>query len=151
MDSIRTKRNQEKISNFLLVLWNSADEKILIFSSPEFLLLDPWKTTTQSLMRHDMLRLIFTDEVRQFVMFRCTFRPEFTLLKESLFQCLHFIHLWNMLDNNCHDFVFVPTLLQEFTLGIYSLHQRHQHCCIMIHHLMANYVFWIEMMERNPT
>ena len=32
------------------------------------------------------LRLVCVDEVHQFVMFGCTFRPEFSLLKDSLFK-----------------------------------------------------------------
>ena len=86
LDSIRTKRNQDKLSNLLKHIPSDTDATIFIFSSPEFLLKEPWKQTIDSLIERGLLRLICIDEVHQFVMFGCTFRPEFALLKESLMK-----------------------------------------------------------------
>ena len=47
----------------------------------------------QTLIRNNTLRLACVDEVHQFVMFGCTFRPMFGLLKQSLFNYLTY-------DNN---------------------------------------------------
>ena len=85
LDSIRTKRNQDKLSNLLHNLPCDTDATMFIFSSPEFLLKDPWKTTMEALIERGLLRLTCIDEVHQFVMFGCTFRPQFVLLKDSLF------------------------------------------------------------------
>ena len=42
----------------------------------------------QALMHKNMLRLACIDEVHQFVVFGCAFRPAFCLLKDSLFNCV---------------------------------------------------------------
>ena len=90
LDSIRSKRNQDKLSNFLRTLPMNTDVTIFIFSSPEFLLKEPWISTMKTIILNGLLRLICIDEVHQFVMFGCTFRPEFALLKESLFKNITF-------------------------------------------------------------
>jgi superfamily II DNA helicase RecQ len=88
LDSIRSERNQQKLSKLLEHLPPNSDATIFLFSSPEFLLKEPWKTCIQSLIKKNTLRLVCIDEVHQFVMFGCTFRPTFGLLKESLFRYL---------------------------------------------------------------
>ena len=86
LDSIRMKRNQDKLSKLLHDLPSNTDATIFLFSSPEFLLKDPWMTAMQDLIERGLLRLVCIDEVHQFVMFGCTFRPQFVLLKDSLFK-----------------------------------------------------------------
>ena len=86
LDSIRSKKNQDSLSNMLLGLTKNTDATIFIFSSPEYLLKEPWNLTMQQLIEKGTLRLVCIDEVHQFVMFGCTFRPEFGLLKDTLFK-----------------------------------------------------------------
>ena len=114
LDSIRTKHNQDMVSNLLLSLPSNTDATIFIFSSPEFLLKDPWKKTMQSLIHNRMLRLICIDEVHQFVMFGCTFRPDFSLLKESLFKYLHL----NNDSSQASIHLKVPLLLMTATFNV---------------------------------
>ena len=95
LDSIRTKRNQDKLCKLLVNLPDNTDATIFLFSSPEYLLNDPWKHTMQTLINKSLLRLVCIDEVHQFVMFGCTFRPNFGLLKKSLFQ-----HMISHKDHN---------------------------------------------------
>ena len=86
LDSIRTKRNQDKLCYLLNNLPKETDATMFMFSSPEFLTKEPWKTTTQTLIDNGLLRLVCVDEAHQFVMFGVTFRPDFGLLKDSLFE-----------------------------------------------------------------
>ena len=86
IDSIRTKTKQDNLANMLVSLSPNTDATIFLFSSPEFLLKEPWNSMIQTLLDNNLLRLICVDEAHQFVMFGYTFRPEFGLLKESLFQ-----------------------------------------------------------------
>ena len=69
---------------------------------------------------YGMLRLICINEVHQFVMFGCTFRPEFTLLKQSLFQYLH-LNDDNIPSINNSQFSIhlkVPLLLMTATFNV---------------------------------
>ena len=88
LDSIRSPTNEGILSNMLLGLKQNTDATIFIFSSPEYLLKEPWKSTMPQLIENGMLRLVCIDEVHQFVMFGCAFRPEFGLLKDTLFKKL---------------------------------------------------------------
>ena len=88
IDSIRTKTNQDKLANMLISLPPTTDASIFLFSSPEFLLKEPWTSMIETLLERSLLRLVCIDEVHQFVMFGYTFRPEFGLLRDSLFKKL---------------------------------------------------------------
>ena len=88
IDSIRTKINEDKLANMLISLSPNTDASIFLFSSPEFLLKEPWNSMIETLLEKSLLRLVCIDEVHQFVMFGYTFRPEFGLLKDSLFKKL---------------------------------------------------------------
>ena len=88
LDSIRTKRNEDKASNALTTLPNNTNASIFLFSSPECLSKEPWMTMIETLIGKGSLRLVCVDEAHQFVMFGCAFRPEFSLLKDSLFEKL---------------------------------------------------------------
>ena len=86
LDSIRTKRNDEKVSNLVTTLANNTNASTFLFSTPEYLLKNPWMTMIETLIDKRLLRLVCVDEAHQFAMFGCAFRPEFSLLKDSLFK-----------------------------------------------------------------
>jgi len=113
LDSIRTKRNQDKLCKLLVNLPDNTDATIFLFSSPEYLLNDPWKDTMKCLINKNILRLVCIDEVHQFVMFGCTFRPDFGLLKQSLFQ-----HMISQKQNELGVKLNVPLLLMTATFNI---------------------------------
>ena len=119
LDSIRTKRNEDKLCYLLNNLPKETDATIFIFSSPEFLIKEPWKTTIQTLIANGLLRLVCIDEVHQFVMFGITFRPDFGLLKDSLFEQI-IINNSTLPSNETQLSVYlkVPLLLMTATFNI---------------------------------
>ena len=70
--------------------------------------------TTQHLTRNGMLRLICTVKVQRLIIFGCTFRAEFVLLEQSLFQYLH-LNNGNVLQMDNYHF---PTHLKVILLLI---------------------------------
>ena len=73
INSIQSKTNQDKLANMLITLSPNTDATIFLFSSPRFLLKEPWNLIIQTLLDNNLLRLVCVDEVHQFVIFGCTF------------------------------------------------------------------------------
>ena len=55
LDLIRTKRNKDKVSNLLTTLPSNTNATIFLFSSPEYLLKEPWMTMIQTLILNGLL------------------------------------------------------------------------------------------------
>lgn len=62
---------------------------IIIFTSPESLLLDIWKPLLNIIILNRILTMICIDEVHQFVEFGITFRKEFSKLKNLISTLMH--------------------------------------------------------------
>ena len=83
LDSIKRPNLIEKLKNKLDSLTKTTNVTIFLYSSPECLLREPWKSMVIGLINRQVLKLVCVDEVHLFVMFGVTFRKEFTLLKSS--------------------------------------------------------------------
>lgn len=86
LDSYKKGTDKKHLCNFISNLNDKCLTSIFLFSSPEKLLQQPWKSMVQNVIRNNMLKLICIDEVHQFVSFGSSFRPIFSHLKESLFK-----------------------------------------------------------------
>ena len=91
---------------------------IFLYTSPECLLREPWKSLMVRLIDKEILNLVCIDEIHLFVMFGITFRKEFTALRSSFLR-----HLLSNVDPRymyssglCCDLK-VPLLLMTATLN----------------------------------
>ena len=88
LDSIKKPHLIKKLEEKLRGLGKQSNITIFIYTSPECLLREPWRSMFVGLINSKVLKLVCVDEVHLFVMFGATFRKEFTLLKESFFKFL---------------------------------------------------------------
>lgn len=66
---------------------------IFLYTSPECLLCEPWKTLMVTLLDWRLLKLVCVNDIHLFVMFSITFRKEFKTLKTAFFR-----HLLNTIN-----------------------------------------------------
>ena len=65
---------------------SSVIKSLILFTSPESLLLDNWFTMIKELIIMNKLLLICIDEVHMFIEYALSFRKKFCLLKDNFFQ-----------------------------------------------------------------
>jgi len=75
----------KKLENKLLSMEIDSNTTIYLYTSPEFLTRDPWSSLVVKLVGRNVLKLVFIDDIHNFVMFGITVRKEFTLLKKTFF------------------------------------------------------------------
>ena len=118
LDSIKKKDLVEKLKKKLLSLKKEDNTTVFLYTSPECLMREPWRSVMVTLIDRRVLKLVCIDEIHLFVMFGITFRKEFTLLKKSFFR-----HLvcnrdprYTYSTGLCHDLK-VPLLLMTATFN----------------------------------
>ena len=118
LDSIKKKDLVEKLKKKLLSLKKDGNSTVFLYTSPECLMREPWRSIMVTLIDRRVMKLVCIDEIHLFVMFGITFRKEFTLLKNTFF-----CHLVCDLDPRytyatslCHDLK-VPLLLMTATFN----------------------------------
>ena len=73
-------------SEHLTILEDSTNASAFICSSLKATLKPYFLKTLHQLIEHGLLRLVYVDEVHQFVSFGSSFRPEFSCLHRDLFS-----------------------------------------------------------------
>ena len=118
LDSIKQKHLVDRLKNKLLGLNKADNTTIFLYTSPECLTREPWRSLMVTLIERKVLKLVCIDEIHLFVMFGITFRKEFTLLKNTFF-----CHLlckrdprYTYASGLCHDLK-VPLLLMTATFN----------------------------------
>lgn len=118
LDSIKKKELVEKLKKKLLSMKKNDTTTVFLYTSPECLIRQPWRSLMVTLIDRGVMNLVCIDEIHLFVMFGITFRKEFTLLKSTFFRYL-------LGDNDprskyatglCHDLK-VPILLMTATFN----------------------------------
>ena len=83
---VKNIKSTDELINLLLNFNLSSGVTIFLISSPEALMLDCWNDMVQTMIHRDILRLLCIDEVHLFVEFGCTFRPDFSKLRGTIFK-----------------------------------------------------------------
>ena len=121
LDSVKKPHLIQKLSSKLASLTKTTNITIFLYTSPECLLREPWKSLVVGLINRQVLKLVCVDEVHLFVMFGVTFRKEFTLLKSTFFKYLIDDSGTNNLNSNgslpLASYLKVPLLLMTATLN----------------------------------
>ena len=127
LDSMKKKELIEKLEKKLLSIKKDDNTTIFLYTSPECLMREPWRSVMVKLIDRRVLKLVCIDEIHLFVMFGITFRKEFTLLKNTFFR-----HLvcnrdprYSYATGLCHDLK-VPLLLMTaaFNNSLLSLLEK---------------------------
>ena len=132
LDSIKKPHLITKLQNKLSSLGPHSNVTLFIYSSPECLIREPWRSVFRGLINRKVLKLVCLDEVHLFVMFGVTFRKEFTLLKESFFQ--HIIIQPRAQDdpNNTGRYLKIPLLFMTATFNSSLLEMLYKMTGVMI-------------------
>ena len=117
LDSIKKPHLITKLRNKLSGLGAHSNITLFIYSSPEYLIREHWRTVFHGLINRKVLKLVCVDEVHLFVMFGVTFRKEFTLLKESFFQHLIATTTAEEGSNNNGIYLKIPLLFMTATFN----------------------------------
>ena len=88
LDSMKDPSLVNKLQTKLLALKKTSNCTIFLYSSPECLMRQPWRTLMIRLINNGVLKLVCVDEIHLYVMFGLTFRKEFIMLKDSFFKHL---------------------------------------------------------------
>ena len=88
LDSIKNPVLVEKLKTKLLQMKKNSNSTIFLYSSPECLMRQPWRSLMVSLIRNGVLKLVCIDEIHLYVMFGVTFRKEFVNLRDTFFKHL---------------------------------------------------------------
>ena len=88
LDSIKKPHLVQILQNKLNSLKIKSNVTIFLYTSPECLMKEPWKTVVIGPINCRVLKLVCVDGIHLFVMFGLKFRKEFTLLKASFFRYL---------------------------------------------------------------
>ena len=89
LDSMKDPSLVNKLQTKLLALKKTSNCTIFLYSSPECLLRQPWRTLIICLINNGVLKLVCVDEIHLYdVMFGLTFRKEFIMIKDSFFKHL---------------------------------------------------------------
>ena len=86
LDSVKGRDQREKVRKQLLEFPINSDVTIMLFSSPESLLIEYWSSVLDKLIRSSRIQFICFDEVHLFVTYGMSFRPSFIKLREHLFE-----------------------------------------------------------------
>lgn len=116
LDSIKKPHLQQILKNKLNSLQSNSTVTIFIYTSPECLMKEPWKSVVIVLINRRVLKLVCVDEIHLFVMFGLTFRKEFTLLKASFLMHLIDKKSTSNTTNGCY-YLKVPLLLMTATFN----------------------------------
>ena len=95
LDSIKNPLVVEKLKSKLLLMNKKSNSTIFLYSSPECLMRQPWRSLMVSLIRNGVLKLVCIDEIHLYVMFGVTFRKEFINLRDTFFK--------HLIDDTRHD------------------------------------------------
>ena len=116
--SIKKKELVEKLKKKLLSLKKEDNTTVFLYTSPEYLMREPWRSIMVTLIDRRVMKLVRIDEIHLFVIFGLTFRKEFTLFKNSFFS-----HLvcnrdprYTYSTGLCHDLK-IPLLLMTTTFN----------------------------------
>ena len=88
LDSVKNPALVDKLKSKLLQMKTKSNSTIFLYSSPECLMSQPWRSLMVSLIRNGVLKLVCIDEIHLYVMFGVTFRKEFVNLRDTFFQHL---------------------------------------------------------------
>ena len=88
LDSLKNPLLVNKLQSELLALKKTSNCTLFLYSSPECLMRQPWRTLIIRLINNGVLKLVCVDEIHLYVMFGLTFRKEFIMLKDSFFKHL---------------------------------------------------------------
>ena len=88
LDSLKNPLLISKLQTKLLDMKKTSNTTIFLYSSPECLMRQPWRTLIIRLINNGVLKLVCVDEIHLYVMFGLTFRKEFTTLKDTFFKHL---------------------------------------------------------------
>ena len=88
LDSLKNPLLVNKLQSKLLALKKTSNCTLSLYSSPEYLMRQPWRTLIISLINNGVLKLVCADEIHLYVMFGLTSRKEFIMLKDLIFKHL---------------------------------------------------------------
>ena len=88
LDSVKKRHLVQKLQDKLNSLTTTTNVTLFLYTSPECLIREPWKTVVYNLIQRRVLKLVCVDEVHLFVTFGVTFRKEFLMLKNTFFRHL---------------------------------------------------------------
>ena len=110
LDSFKSDNEQQSLSSSIIShCINNNNTSIILFSSPETLLLKPiWSKFILEIHNLKLLNLLCIDEIHLFVDFGCSFRSSFQKLRTTIFN------LFRVNDDECT----IPLLLMTATFNI---------------------------------
>ena len=88
LDSIKKTNLIKKLEDKLSGMKSGTNASVFLYSSPECLMKEPWKSLLIKLINNGVLKLVCVDEIHLFVMFGITFRKSFVNLKDTFFKYL---------------------------------------------------------------
>ena len=86
LDSMTQQEDYTPLSKLLMDLPLDTNASIFVYTTPEKLTVSPWNTIIDDLICKHIIRLIFVDEVHQFMSFASLIWFEICKLKDSLFK-----------------------------------------------------------------
>ena len=119
LDSLKNPLLISKLQTKLLDMNKTSNTTIFLYSSPECLMRQPWRTLIIRLINNGVLKLVCVDEIHLYVMFGLTFRKEFMTLRDSFFKHLvdHKMEVGNRTTNDLSCYLKVPLLLMTATFN----------------------------------
>ena len=95
---------------------SGTNASVFVYSSPECLMKEPWKSLLMKLINNGVLKLVCVDEIHLFVIFGVTFRKSFVNLKDTFFK--HLIDNSKTTSSSSHAVhLKVPLLLMTATFN----------------------------------